>query len=331
MCTIVWSKFVIILLIFTFCPHTSVQELAKKFRNPFQTWNIENGAISSVYATIGGRSYMEDYSIRIENSFGTGIFAILDGHVGNYSANFAKKYLINEITTILQQNAFDSQNCDDTEPANCKLNYSQILSDLISNVEYQLEIATMEHKHRSGTTCILVIAENEKLTIANVGDSRGVMCTLNGTAINLSIDHKPLNKKETQRINEAHGKIMYNYGAWRVRGLSMSRSLGDYQRKVGNNILISKPDIFQFNLNECRPKFMILASDGLWDVMTSQEAVNFIKIRYLRKKDFGAKALAKRAIQLNSMDNITVLIVIFKNGFYEIDNNSQDPDNMRIY
>lgn len=330
MCSAIRLKLVITLFIFTFHLRTSVQELAKTFKNPFQTWNIENGAISSVYATIGGRSYMEDYSIRIENSFERGIFAILDGHVGNYSADFAKEYLTNAITTIFQQNHFDPENCEYTDAgSNTKLNVIQMLTDLISDVESQLETAMLEHKHRSGTTCVLVIAENRQLIVANVGDSRGVMCNSNGNAINLSTDHKPLNKKETRRIKEANGKILYNSGAWRVRGLSMSRSLGDYQRKAGNNIIISKPDIFRFDLNEYRPKFMILASDGLWDVMTSQEAVNFIKSRYLRKTDFGAKALAKRAIQLNSMDNITVLIVVFKNGFYEI-GQSQDSENSNI-
>lgn len=319
MCSPVALKFVITLFIVTFHPGTSVQQqLPKNIKNPFETWNIENGAISSVYATIGGRPYMEDYSIRIENSFGIGIFAIIDGHAGNYSANFTKDYLTNEIPTILHQHYFDPENCEYTDGPNAQLNVVQMLTALISDVEHQLETAMLEHKHRSGTTCVLIIAENAKLTVANVGDSRGVMCTSNGTAINLSIDHKPMNKKETRRITDAHGEIIFKYGAWRVHGLSMSRSLGDYQRKANNNVLISKPDIFRFDLNEYRPRFMILASDGLWDVMTSQEAVNFIKSRYLRKNDFGAKALAKRAIQLNSMDNITVLIVVFKNGFYEI-------------
>lgn len=61
----------------------------------------------------------------------------------------------------------------------------------------------------------------------------------------------------------------------------MSRSLGDNLEKRGNRIIIARPDIFIYDLNEHQPQFMILASNGLWDVMSSQDAVNFIKDRYL--------------------------------------------------
>lgn len=71
-----------------------------------------------------------------------------------------------------------------------------------------------------------------QLTVANVGDSRGILCDAKGTVIPLSFDHKPQQLKERKRIQEAGGFISFN-GVWRVAGiLATSRALGDFPLKV---------------------------------------------------------------------------------------------------
>lgn len=99
----------------------------------------------------------------------------------------------------------------------------------------------------AGTTAIIAIAEGTRLVVANVGDSRGVMCDSRGNAIPLSFDHKPQQVRERKRIHEAGGFIAYK-GVWRVAGiLATSRALGDYPLKEGN-LVIADPDILTFNL-----------------------------------------------------------------------------------
>lgn len=66
-----------------------------------------------------------------------------------------------------------------------------------------------------------------------------------------------------------------------------------------------------------RPRFLILASDGLWDTFSNEEACSFVQ-DHLKEADFGAKSLAMESYKRGSVDNITVLIIAFKNDVYRI-------------
>ncbi|XP_056468385.1 protein phosphatase, Mg2+/Mn2+ dependent, 1Lb [Gadus chalcogrammus] len=106
------------------------------------------------------------------------------------------------------------------------------------------------------------------------------------------------------------GFISFN-GSWRVQGiLAMSRSLGDYPLKH-LNVVIPDPDIMTFDLDQQQPGFMILASDGLWDAFSNEEAVRFIRER-LDEPHFGAKSLVLQSFYRGCPDNITVMVVKFK-------------------
>lgn len=106
------------------------------------------------------------------------------------------------------------------------------------------------------------------------------------------------------------GFISFN-GSWRVQGiLAMSRSLGDYPLK-NLNVVIPDPDIMSFDLNKLQPEFMILASDGLWDTFSNEEAVRFIRER-LDEPHFGAKSIVLQSFYRGCPDNITVMVVKFK-------------------
>ena len=119
-----------------------------------------------------------------------------------------------------------------------------------------------------------------------------------------------LQLKERKRIKKAGGFISFN-GVWRVAGvLATSRALGDYPLKE-KNLVIAEPDILTFDLNDVGPKFMILATDGLWDAFSNEEAVSFIKER-LDEPHFGAKSIVLQAYYRGSLDNITVMVVNFE-------------------
>jgi protein phosphatase 1L len=91
--------------------------------------------------------------------------------------------------------------------------------------------------------------------------------------------------------------------------LATSRALGDLPLKE-KNFVIAEPDILTFDLNHVQPKFMILATDGLWDVFSNEEAVKYILER-LDEPHFGAKSLVLQAYFRGSLDNITVMVVNF--------------------
>ncbi|XP_012588659.1 PREDICTED: protein phosphatase 1L isoform X2 [Condylura cristata] len=127
----------------------------------------------------------------------------------------------------------------------------------------------------------------------------------------LSIDREML-EKLTVSYDEAGGFISFN-GSWRVQGiLAMSRSLGDYPLK-NLNVVIPDPDILTFDLDKLQPEFMILASDGLWDAFSNEEAVRFIKER-LDEPHFGAKSIVLQSFYRGCPDNITVMVVKFRNS-----------------
>lgn len=140
----------------------------------------------------------------------------------------------------------------------------------------------------SGTCCISVFIYRDKCYIANLGDSRAVLYRTTNKekqAIELSRDHKPTRPDEKERIIRSGGRVERlihdgtPVGPYRVwaddegPGIAMTRTLGDLQaKKIG---LISEPEIEGLELNH-HDNFIVIGSDGLWDVMSSAEVVGFI-------------------------------------------------------
>lgn len=118
--------------------------------------------------------------------------------------------------------------------------------------------------------------------VANAGDSRCVLCR-DGEAVELSLDHKPEDEPEMMRIIRAGGKVT---GDGRVNGgLNLSRALGDHAYKQNKELpakdqmISALPDIRHCILDPIKDEFMILACDGIWNFMSSQNVVNFIRDR----------------------------------------------------
>lgn len=190
------------------------------------------------------------------------------------------------------------------------VNYGRMLTDEVLAVDHLLVEAAKKNMDVAGTTALLAIIEGSRLIVANVGDSRGVMCDSRGKAIPLSFDHKPQQMRERKRIKEAGGFITFN-GVWRVAGiLATSRALGDYPLK-DKKLVIANPDILTFDLSNHKPQFIILASDGLWDTFSNEEAVAFVRER-LAEPHMGAKSLTLQSYYRGSLDNITVVVINLK-------------------
>ncbi|KAM3865716.1 protein phosphatase 1L isoform 4-T4 [Diretmus argenteus] len=248
-----------------------------------KTWEFKNNNVA-VYSIQGRRDHMED---RYEAA-----------------ADYVKAHLPETLRQQLQ--AFER------EKRESALSYASILEQRILAVDREILDKLSANHDEAGTTCLVALLSDRELTVANVGDSRGVLCDKDGNAVALSHDHKPYQLKERKRIKRAGGFISFN-GSWRVQGiLAMSRSLGDYPLK-NLNVVIPDPDIMTFDLDKLQPEFMILASDGLWDAFSNEEAVRFVRER-LDEPHYGAKSIVLQSFYRGCPDNITVMVVKFKSG-----------------
>ncbi|KAM9733745.1 protein phosphatase, Mg2+/Mn2+ dependent, 1Lb [Menidia menidia] len=283
-----------------------------------KTWEFKSNNVA-VYSIQGRRDHMEDrfeVLTDIVNKTHPSIFGIFDGHGGEAAADFAKANLPDALRQQLltyereKERDREKEKEKDDKKERVSLSYPSILEHQILTLDREMLDKLSATYNEAGTTCLVALLSEKELTVANVGDSRGVLCDKHGNAIPLSHDHKPYQLKERKRIKKAGGFISFN-GSWRVQGiLAMSRSLGDYPLK-NLNVVVPDPDIMSFDLDKLQPEFMILASDGLWDTFSNEEAVRFIRER-LDEPHFGAKSIVLQSFYRGCPDNITVMVVKFK-------------------
>ncbi|CAI9117871.1 OLC1v1019359C1 [Oldenlandia corymbosa var. corymbosa] len=118
-----------------------------------------------------------------------------------------------------------------------------------------------------GSTAVVAVVSPDKIIVSNCGDSRAVLCR-NGKAVPLSVDHKPDRPDELERIEKAGGRVIYWDGARVLGVLAMSRSIGDNYLKP---YVVAEPEVTVIDRtpeDDC----LILASDGLWDVLQNGTA-----------------------------------------------------------
>ncbi|KAL4640865.1 protein phosphatase 1G-like [Arapaima gigas] len=178
----------------------------------------------------------------------------------------------------------------------------------------------------SGTTAVVSLIRGKHLIVANAGDSRCVVSE-KGKAVDMSYDHKPEDEVELARIKNAGGKVTMD---GRVNGgLNLSRAIGDhfYKRNKAlapeDQMISAKPDVKVLTLNEDH-EFMIIACDGIWNVMSSQEVVDFVNKRIKPSESGDVQALSSIVEELldhclapdtsgdgTGCDNMTCIIVTF--------------------
>jgi protein phosphatase 2C len=193
-------------------------------------------------------------------------------------------------------------------------------------IERKLETDKPNYANNMGCTCLIVVEYRSitgtHLQIMNIGDSRVIM-NRGQLGIPLSKDHKPGTFDERRRIEEiiatrGDAKLEWDGFDWRIKGLSVSRAFGDVLAKPYIEHL---PEVFHQKLDK-KVEFIILACDGVWDVISSQDAVNFVMENMswdpVKKKAVQkdgrknlAKALAQYAIDKGSTDNVSAIIVFF--------------------
>ncbi len=240
------------------------------------------------------------------------LFSVFDGHGGKDIS----KYLSNNLSEYFtsKYNEFHTQSTNDIK---------KYIEKVYDHVELKLEKKFKNISYNVGSTASSIIFLKKKKNInyyvVNVGDCRSVLCNNENMPIQLSKDHKPHMHDEKMRIEKLNGKIYFDGFDWRINDLSVSKSFGDMDALP---FVTHKPDIFKYKLKN-NDKFIILACDGLWDVISNQDACTFIlnllnsnnKLENMNRHSPNnyAQRLAEYAIESGSTDNVSVIIIFFKN------------------
>ncbi|OAY44000.1 probable protein phosphatase 2C 34 [Manihot esculenta] len=182
----------------------------------------------------------------------------------------------------------------------------------------------------SGTTALTIVRQGEDIFLANVGDSRAVLATTSDdgdlVSVQLTTDFKPNLPQESERILQCKGRVFclddepMVHRIWlpdeESPGLAMSRAFGDYCIKDFG--LISVPEVTQRHITS-KDQFVVLATDGVWDVISNQEAVEIVSSTPDRAK--AAKRLVesaahawKRKRKGIAMDDISAICLFFNSS-----------------
>ena len=262
----------------------------------------EDGGLSFEYAVSemqGWRESMEDCTVslpRLSAPFDkTAMFCVFDGHGGSTVSKMCSLRFPDELIKQSHGKSFENQ-LDD------------ILTDMYAATDSAIfelgsvggsgppaespEGQKIERKNLfdfTGCTAVTVLmlpktADDQigRVAVANAGDSRAILCR-GGLAVELSHDHKPESPRERSRIEKAGGKVTAIGPCFRVDwGLNLSRSLGDFAYKRNELLppseqkISSLPDLVHETLTS-NDQFIVVACDGLFELLTSQEVVDFVR------------------------------------------------------
>ncbi|XP_021673030.2 protein phosphatase 2C 50 [Hevea brasiliensis] len=254
-------------------------------------------------------------------------FGVYDGHGGSQVANYCRDHIH---SALAEEGEFIKNGLSDGSiKDSCQEQWKKIFTNCFLKVDAEVGgkgSAEPVAPETVGSTAVVAIICSSHIIVANCGDSRAVLYR-GKEPMALSVDHKPNREDEYARIEAAGGKVI-QWNGHRVFGvLAMSRSIGDRYLKP---CIIPEPEVMfvpRAKDDEC----LILASDGLWDVMSNEEACDLARRRILvwHKRNgaavpssrgegidpaaqAAAEYLSNRALQKGSKDNITVIVVDLK-------------------
>lgn len=277
----------------------------------------------------GWRIRMEDAHFALSSLEGDGwaetaAFGVMDGHGGSAVARFCERHLPQEIAK------------GPSKDTRCALiSAFHRMDELLDESCTALSaLSSSANPDWVGCTCVVCLVRPDVLVVANAGDSRAVL-SRGGQAVPLSEDHKPNLPTERERICRAGGCVERRQVGpivqFRVNGnLNLSRSIGDLEYKRNpilspcEQMICSTPDVLTCK-REVEDEFLLVACDGIWDVLGSQEAVDFVRERLpqWRRRGWPLSGLMEEMLdrcispdlaKTNGLggDNMTVLLVVFQ-------------------
>eukprot|EP00812_Abedinium_dasypus_P011090 NODE_466_length_1545_cov_329.211409.p2 GENE.NODE_466_length_1545_cov_329.211409~~NODE_466_length_1545_cov_329.211409.p2 ORF type:complete len:485 (+),score=152.79 NODE_466_length_1545_cov_329.211409:109-1455(+) len=295
----------------------------------------------------GNKEVQEDrfligISLRSPEGLAISGFCVLDGHSGARCVDL----LAARLPAGLQQ-------CLSAKPSLSDESLAQAVAEACELLDREFLRRARELEILDGSTLLLCLVYPEangrkcRLLVANVGDSRAVLCRAAGgapgagtnggdvlSAVRLSEDHKPARPDERRRI-EARGGLVQVQGVWRVFtptparfggrvvarwGLAVSRAFGDLLLKeperygcasvAPGGLITSAPEIRTVELRPAEDRFLVLACDGVWDVLSDNDAAAACAGQ--PGVELAALSLVRRSFAAGSDDNLTALVVTWR-------------------
>lgn len=237
---------------------------------------------------------MEDFTL-IKHPFlsldkhNLSLFCVFDGHGGDFVA----KYLKENFASILHNSI----------KINYTLNFHGILKSTFESADKKLE--KYDITQNCGSTGTIVVLDNNIIYCANVGDSKCFYIDKNN-AVQISEDHNCKNEKEKELLKKKGVKIFLN----RVFGsLSLTRTFGDFEFKKEG--ITSIPYIKKIYLDKNDIKYIVIASDGIWDVVNKDKLYQLYQELKKDTSEEFCNNLVEFAINEGSNDNISCIVLKF--------------------
>ncbi|XP_041928701.1 protein phosphatase 1A isoform X2 [Alosa alosa] len=263
-------------------------------------------------------------------------FAVYDGHAGSQVARYCCEHLLEHITSNPDfQGGTKTQEQPDAaaaataarevakEPEVDEPSVDQVKQGIRTGFlqidEHMRQISENRKgggaTDRSGSTAVGVMVSPQHIYFINCGDSRGLLSRA-GTVHFFTQDHKPNNPLEKERIQNAGGSVMIQ----RVNGsLAVSRALGDFDYKCVHGkgpteqLVSPEPEVCAIERSEPDDEFIVLACDGIWDVMANDELCDFVRSRLEVTDDLErvCNEIVDTCLYKGSRDNMSVVLVCF--------------------
>ncbi|CAD6334076.1 unnamed protein product [Miscanthus lutarioriparius] len=276
-------------------------------------WGVGSETFAAVCSRRGEKGINQDCSI-VWEGFGcqedTILCGIFDGHGpwGHYVAKAVRDSLPPSLLCHWQEAlALASLIDGEKRLGDCQFDlWKQSYVAACAAVDDELRRSRRFDAVQSGCTALSIVKQGDLMVVANVGDSRAVLGTTSDdgavAAVQLTVDFKPNLPQEKERIRRCNGQVYCladEPGVHRVwqpnresPGLAMSRAFGDYC--VKDYGVISVPEVTQRRISS-NDQFVILATDGVWDVLSNDEAVQIVAGTPDREK--AAKRLVECAVR----------------------------------
>lgn len=273
-----------------------VIQLGSQIQFEVHRFNFASASAQGVRPSMEDEDYCTD-SLH-EGSKCFSMFSVYDGH-GGFECS---QYLRNNFHSIFASFVADAT---DVESA---------LSSTFRSADSQFFQLFKEKglSQNVGAVVNTVVIDDLAIYCANLGDCRAILGLSNGTVLNLSRDLKPGLREESERIHRLGAKVIGN----RINGrLAVSRAIGDFEYKssIGSETVVSsEPEIKKRPLDGSE-EFLVLACDGLFDVMSSESVGNFVRNRIsLDPNTICVDLIAESVSKRGTTDNVTVIVVLFR-------------------
>ncbi|XP_076936640.1 putative protein phosphatase 2C 25 [Bidens hawaiensis] len=245
----------------------------------------------SVYCKRGKRDHMEDRfkaKVDFNGDNKQAFFGVFDGHGGSKAAEFASQNLEKNIKNEVE-----------------KMGEVEIV-EAVKQGYLTTDSEFLKQEQRGGACCVTAVITSGNLVVSNAGDCRAVV-SRGGAAEALTSDHRPSRPDEKQRIESLGGYVDSIRGVSRVLGtLAVSRGIGDRSLKQW---ITAEPETKIFKIVP-EFEFLIMASDGLWEKVSNQEAVDLAR-PLMHKLDAisACKKLVELSVSRGSLDDTSVMII----------------------